>query len=73
MQVLQDAEQKFGKPVRIDAKQLTSFTMGLPEKKDFKKRSTNLSKSKGRSSPSGDDDPELRRKRTVEANETEKA
>ena len=39
MIVLKEAEKEYGKPsIKIDSKVFTSFTMGLAEKKDFKKR-----------------------------------
>jgi len=44
MQILADAENKFGRPVKVDSKRYTAFNMGLPERKEFKKRSTNFSK-----------------------------
>lgn len=70
MQILQDAESSFGKPIRIEAKQFTSFTMGLPEKKNFKKRSMNVSRHR-QNEPTSDDDAEMRRKRTLEVHETQ--
>lgn len=39
MLILKEAEKEYGKPqIKIDSKVFTSFTMGLAEKKDFKKR-----------------------------------
>lgn len=39
MFILKEAEKEYGKPqIKIDSKAFTSFTMGLPEKKEFKKR-----------------------------------
>lgn len=72
MIVLKEAEKEYGKPsIKIDSKVFTSFTMGLAEKKDFKKRQLVQHKNQ-RDDKSDNSDAETRRRQLVEVEETPK-
>ena len=41
MILLMESEKKWGKPLKVDSKLYTSVNMGLPERKDFRKKKDN--------------------------------
>ena len=66
--LLQEAEKKWGKPLKVDSKLYTSVNMGLPERKDFKKAYNNAYGQKREEER--EEDIEEKRKPTVDVNET---
>ena len=82
MALLQEAEKEYGRPnIKVDAKAFASYTMGLPEQKDFKQRKSivvrgNLSNSMTDDATASADEQEdaaRRRRPQTNAHETVKA